>query len=88
MNLGREYWHARLGEAMRALRAADYDRTIDLINTSAVAKFLQDEIAYSCLREFLNSLPENDPRRKEYAVILPENRRQKPDPSGLSSKIL
>ena len=84
----REYWHARIQESMFALRAEEYKGRINLRDHSAVAKFLIDEICYSCLREFLDSLPENDPRRIEYLVFLPENKRENPASSEFLARIL
>jgi len=84
----REYWHAQIKEAMFTLRAADYQKKINTMDRFAVSKFLAVEIAYSCLREFLNSLPEDDSRKVEYLLLLPEDKRENPAQSKLLSKIL
>ena len=84
----REYWHERLKESMFALRAADYAGVISMKDYSAVAEFIEKELVYSCLREFLDSLPEDDPRRKDYLVLLPEKKRENPAQSKSLGKIL
>ena len=53
--MGREYWHARIKEAMFAYRAEIYSGR-DFIDES-IPEFMSREIRYSAVREYANSLP-------------------------------